>query len=364
MKKLLARERMKKAQKIILQVLAALAVIILIISISLHKKETSYTQEELLMDTYIKITAYGTDQKVLEEAVTKAFLSIEELEKITNRYYAPGTDEYQNSDICQLNEKAGLEEVKVSADTYEIIKKALYFGELSQGSFNIAIGPVMDLWGFGGNNKKVPEDDLLEEALKLTNLKDIALNDEQKSVFLTKPGMKLDLGGVAKGYGAAKAAEILKTEGIEKALIDAGGNIVVIGEKEPDQSWKIAIQDPSDLKKYFGVLKLTDQAAVTSGDYQRYFESEGIRYHHIIDPATGKPGNKGSSVTVVAEDSAIADILSTTLFVLGKEKAVELAAKLNMDGRFGNIEFVFIEKDGSYYVSQGLESKFTLEGNR
>lgn len=320
------------------------------------KKE--YSSHEFLMDTIITITVHGSDEKTLKDDVKKAMNEFKRINIITNRFPEKGTPEYAKSEICKINENAGLKPVAVSDDVFNMVESSLFYGDMSGGAFNIAIGPIMDLWGFGSNNMHVPEAADISARLKVDKIDNIVLNKVDKTVFLKDKGMILDLGGVAKGYAAQKVADVLRAEGIKEGLIDAGGNIVVIGEKNNTDPWRIGITDPRKTDNYIGVLQLVDEAAVTSGDYQRNFTENGITYHHIINPNTGFPAGGTWSVTVISKDSGLADILSTTLFILGPEKGLDFIKKIE------GVEAVFVGADKKIYMSEGIKDKFEITGNK
>ena len=308
--------------------------------------------QDFYMDTIISIQAFGVDEAAVRDAVDEAMEEFSRIQLLTDRYPEAGTESYRKSEICRINENAGIQAVPVSEDVLEMIRLSLEYGKKSGGAFNIAIGGLMDLWGFGQNGvMHVPSEDEIRDRLQSSVLEDVVLDEAAGTVFLTSPGMVLDLGAVAKGYAAEKAAVKLKEAGIKEALINAGGNIVVIGRKDGTDKWRIGIEDPRNSGEYIGVLLLEDEAAVTSGDYQRNFMEEGVLYHHILDPASGLPARKTVSVTVVSKDSGLADILSTTLFVLGPEKGLEFLKQVE------GAEAVFVGTDGVIRVSPGLKDR-------
>lgn len=296
-------------------------------SCSLFPGEYEYTSEEFIMDTFIKIKVIAKDEEEAKDAVGEAFKEFKRIELLTNRHVEEGRPEYEKSEIIKINKAAAVKPVKVDKDVFEMIQLAQEYTEATGGAFEITIGPVMDLWDFGGGNTTVPDEKKLEEALTLIGSDNIVLNEEDTTVFLTKKDMSLDLGAIAKGYSAQKATQVLKEQGIERAIINAGGNISVLGEKEKGKPWKIGVQDPRSKEEVIAILDATDQVIVTSGDYQRYFEANDKRYHHIIDPRTAMPARGLLSVTVIAEDSTIADILSTSFFVMGLDESLDYLEK-------------------------------------
>ncbi len=317
-----------------------------------------YTSEQFLMDTIVSIKAYGNDEEEVKKAVLSAFAEMKRIERLTDRFAQEGTGEVEFSDVYRINQAAGKQPVKVSEDVYEMIEVAKSYYELTDGLFDITIGPVMDLWGFGNEEKHIPLDAELQEKMILVNSNKIILNESEKTVFLQEDGMKIDLGAIAKGYATEKAASVLVETGIEHAIINAGGNIDVIGKKYDGQAWRIGIQDPRNSKNLVGVLSLIDEAAVTSGDYQRYFEENGIRYHHILSPKTGKPSRNTMSITVITKNSAKADVLSTVLFVMGSQKGLELVEQLE------GVEACFVGADNKIVTSSGMSNKVEIQPSK
>lgn len=298
-----------------------------------------YSSDQFLMDTLVSIKAYGKDLASVKEAVAASYREMHRIAELADGFPQPGTAAYRSSDVCRINEQAGIKPVRVDSDILAMLLLAKKYNELSNGAIDVTIGPVMDLWGFGGNNPHVPASDKISKALALVNCKDLVVNEQAGTVFLRRAGMKLDLGAVAKGYATEKALQVLKKHGIKKALLDAGGNIRVLGSNLRNSPWRIGVKDPRKSNAIIAVIPLEDASAVTSGDYYRYFEEDGKRYHHILDPRTGYPASRNMTVTVVAKDAGLADILSTVFFVLSPDKAMEMA------GRIPGVELLLITAD-------------------
>jgi len=335
--------------------LLSLFVVFTITGCSLIQQEYEYVAEEFMMDTFVKLKVYDADKAKAEEVAQKALDEFKRIELLTNRYAQEGTAEYAKSDVIKLNLAAGHSPVQVDKDVLAMLSLCKKYNKEFDGAFDVTIGPVVDLWGFGTEKKSVPSDEKLEERLELVDSNKMVLDEEKGTAYLVKEKMSLDLGGIAKGYATEQAAQLLRDDGIKKALINAGGNIYAIGEKDKNIPWMIGIQDPRNPDKIIGILKLKDQVAVTSGDYQRYFEVDGKRYHHILDPRTGKPASNMMSVTVVADNSALADILSTSFFVMGVEQSLAYIAE------HPGVEAVFVTQDKRIIYSPGLEGVIELE---
>jgi len=306
--------------------LALLVVAVVTAPLYLHR-EKEYKSDRFLMDTLVSIRACGRDEEKLKEAVTEAYAEMQRIADLSDRFPAPGSAAYKASDVCRINENAGIAPVRVHREIIEMLLLAKRYHALGKGAFDVTIGPVMDLWGFAGDRPKVPPQGKLAEALSLVDSRKLIVDEQKQSAFLERRGMKLDLGAVAKGYATERAARVLKSRGVASALIDAGGNIRVIGKNAGKRPWRIGIKDPRKSDGIIAILSLMDGSAVTSGDYYRYFETGGRRYNHIIDPRTGYPAAGNMSVTVMAENAGVADCLSTLFFVLGAEESMELAGK-------------------------------------
>lgn len=257
------------------------------------------------------------------------------------------------SEISKINNYSGLKSATVSGDTLNIIRKALEISKISDGAFDITIGAVTREWGFIDGRYRLPEDRKIKNLLNLVDYRGIFISDSE--VKLKKRGMFIDLGAIAKGYAVDKVYEFLKTKGIKEAIINAGGTIKTIGSNK--KVWKIGIKDPTGKKEVIGILNLESGLAVaTSGDYERYFIKDGVKYHHILDPRTGYPANLCRGVTVVSYSATEADALSTAIFVLGPESGLELAKRINAGT-------IIIDKNNNIIVSDNLKGKFVRYEN-
>ncbi len=263
-----------------------------------------------MMGTFIEIVSPD------EKAAGIALGEIKRIEDLLSKYN-------KDSEISRLN-SAG--ELKVSRETYYIITRAKEFWLLSNGAFDITVGPLVELWGFKDKKYHLPLKSEITEALKRVGTDKIILNPADSLVKFTVPGMQIDLGAIAKGYAVDCAVRKLREGAIESCLINAGGQVYCLGLKS-GKPWTVAIADPAK-KGISGKLRLTNKAVATSGDYEQFFIKDGIRYGHIFDPRTGMPADSGlASVTVIADDSLTADALTTAIFVLGEKKGMVLAEK-------------------------------------
>lgn len=271
------------------------------------------TVTDYAMNTVITVTASGKGtKKAVEQKVNKA---VEEIRRI-DRLMSVSSPQ---SDIRKINSAKKGEYTPVSPEVFSLIEMCVKVSTASGGAFDITVNPLSELWDFTAAEPKVPQNYEIRRTLTAVDYRDIRLNSKEKSVALARDGMSISLGAVAKGYAADRAAQILKAEGINDAVIDLGGNIYALGRK------KIGIQTPFEKRgEYFDIYEAQDTSVVTSGSYERYFESGGKIYHHILDPKTGYPAESDlKSVTVAGDNSAMADALSTAVFVLGRDKAEE-----------------------------------------
>jgi thiamine biosynthesis lipoprotein len=262
----------------------------------------------------------------------------------------------EKSEINRVNAASGSSPLTISADTFWVIKSGVEFAELSQGRFDITVGPLVALWGIGTQEARIPNQGEIDKALALTGIEKLVLQEEEKKVLLKEPGMKLDLGGIAKGYAADAVAGYLKSQGVTRAIIDFGGNIFVLGSKAGNKPWRVGIQHPEKKRgAYIGIIPLSNKAVVTSGKYERFFEAGGKRYHHILDTSTGYPVvNNLSSVTLVADDSMTADAMSTAVFAAGLTEGFKMVEACE------GIEAVLVTEDGLVHLSSGLIGLFTI----
>lgn len=283
---------------------------------------------EFLLDTYCTITAFHKDA---DAALDAAFDEIARIHSLTNFF-----DE--TSDVSKINRAKQGEKVRVDEAVISIINTARDMKAASDGAFDVCIAPVSVLWKFDEGEPRPPKDDEIEDALLTVKDGGIVVNNDDMTVTKKTDSTKIDLGGVAKGYAGDAAMRVLREHGVECAVIDLGGNIVCFGENpnSKDGKWRIGLQEPfAPTGEYERIVELTQGTVVTSGTYQRYFTHNDKIYHHIIDPETGYPAKQEyQSVTVVTEDSAVADCLATAVYVLGRDEGVKLAQRYGAEVYF------------------------------
>lgn len=259
------------------------------------------------------------------------------------------------SEVIRINENAGIRSVQVSNDTFEVVRTSLKYSDLSGGVFDISVGNLVQLWGIGMDNEKVPSDQEIQQALSTVNYKSIELNEADRSVFLKKNHMSIDLGAIAKGYAADVIHDILVSHNVKTAIINLAGNIYVHGDKD-GVPFKVGIQNPYQPHGAFlGIYQASDCSVVTSGIYERYFEKDGKRYHHILSTATGYPvDNNLTAVSIISKKSMDGDALSTSAFALGLEEGMKLINRLD------EVEAIFVDGDKNIYLSDGAKEHFEL----
>lgn len=296
---------------------------------------SSTHQSIILMDTVVDVKVDGRNS---EKLVAEVFATMEDLEGMLSRFI-------DDSEIAQINERAG-QWVKVSPITLEVIELGLKMGDLTSGVFDITIGAVLDLWGFGSGQYYIPSEEELAEVLATVDYTQVEVDQAQGQVRIPV-GTVLDLGGIAKGYIIDAGTDILRKANVQRSIINAGGDISVIGRRPDNTPWRVGVQNPQKPTEIRWILPLDDQSVVTSGDYQRFFVYEDERFHHIIDPQTGHPARGINSVTVVGASSAVCDAYSTAVFVLGWEEGRHLVEKLS------GVEAIIISGSDTW-ISPGL----------
>lgn len=302
----------------------------------LSRKPLNYTGTAL--DTVINIQIFDSH----DEELTK------HCQKMCEDYEAKFSRTIETSEIAQINAASGAP-VEVSDDTVTLIKKGIYYCDMSDGAFDITIGSVTSLWDFKADEPAPPTPEVLAEAATHVNYRKISIDGN--TVRLLDPAAKLDLGAIAKGYIADRLKEYLKGEGVRHALINLGGNVLAIGGKQSGSPFNIGIQKPFDEGgEPITSVGIKNKSIVTSGTYQRYFEKDGILYHHILNSSSGNPCNNGlNSVTIITDSSLTADALSTTCFLLGPEAGMKLINQLD------NVDAIFINTNNEITFSRNYD---------
>ncbi|MBU3185975.1 FAD:protein FMN transferase [Clostridium estertheticum] len=331
----------------ILIIIISLIFIVLIIIFTTRNNKKSYIVREFYsLGTSNQLKAYGKKaSKAIEESIIKVC-------EIDNKMSVFKND----SEISKINTNAGNKPQIVSNDTYYVIQKAIKYCTLSEGAFDITIRPIVSLWGIGKEGQQVPSSNEIKEKLKIVNYKDIVLDKDDRSIFLKNKKQEIDVGGIAKGYAADEVKNVMIKNGIKSALINLGGNILTLGTKIDGTPWSVGIQDPFKTRGEFALtISVINKSVVTSGNYERYFEVEGKRFHHIINPSTGYPSESDIvGATIISDNSIDGDGLSTGVYIMGVQKAIKLIEEIE------GVDAILITKSKEIYVTSGMEKKFTI----
>lgn len=300
----------------------------------------------MLMGTEVTLRLHSDNRREAEQAGQAAFEEMARVEALLSRTV-------DDSDVERVNRRAGSGPVTVSPETVTVLRAALEYAQLSGGAFDPTVAPLLDLWGFPGGDKRVPEPAEIETLLPLVDFNLVELDEQSGTVFLPAAGISIDLGAIAKGYNVDRGLAVLSAAGVKHAFLNAGGDIGLLGTRPDGSPWRIGIGHPREPGQVIGVLPLSgDIAVVTSGDYERFFEEGGRSYHHILDPSTGYPSRLLAGVTIVAPTAMEADALSTAVFVLGPARGMELVEDLP------GVEAVLITPELKVTVSSGLKDIF------
>jgi thiamine biosynthesis lipoprotein len=336
-----------KPKKFLTYFLPIILVITLFFFWYAKRRVASFGDVRLMLGTIVEITVYGEDEAALKLGVDAAFDRISEIEMIADRYTG-------ESEITKVNRTAAKSPVKVSRELFDMLAISKDVSELTSGAFDVTTASLVDLWAFDTGGR-LPTEIEIDRTLSDVDFRGVILDEKNGTVSFGDSGVKVDLGGMAKGYAVGEALLILKEAGIESGVINAGGDMAILGDKM-GKPWRIGVQDPRDPEGLCAVLSLSDTSVVTSGDYERYFEVDGIKYHHILDPHTGYPARKSISVTVIYDDAAWADALATAIFVLGPKDGIELA------GGFPSCEALVVGPNENIYMTDGISDIVDLLG--
>lgn len=304
---------------------------------SVVRTNAPLSRTDFALDTTVTVTLYGTQEEAL---LGGCFDRIGQYERLFSRTWEGG-------DVWRINHAGGAP-TEVSPATCELLRLALEMGEKSGGAFDVTIAPASSLWDFTAADPVVPSGEALAAAAARVDYRRVTADTQEGTVTLSGDGTAIDLGGIAKGYIADRLADYLAENGVDSALLDLGGNIYVLGKKS-GRPWRVGIRDPKDPQGLAAMVEAENASVVTSGVYERAFTVDGVVYHHILDPATGKPVRNGlASVTIVSDKSADGDALSTACFVLGEDAGMRLVESL------AGVEALFIREDGTLAASKGL----------
>ena len=293
---------------------------------------TSIKESRIVMGTVVEITVAHPDREIAQAAMEGAFSEFERIDHLLSGYE-------ESSEVTRINREAPLAAVEVGEELLLLLEKSLEISRLSDGAFDVTIGPVMRLWNFDEGGV-VPSGEDIAAVLADVGFDKVKVNAERRTVRLLSAGAAIDMGGIGKGYAVDQAAARLREMGVDNAIIDAGGDLKLLGRKPGKDFWRIGVRHPRDAARLLVSLDLAETAVVTSGDYERFFVDGEKRYHHLLDPRTGYPASACQSVTVIAPDAVDADAYATAVFVLGPKKGLALLRSLP------GVEGIVVDSDG------------------
>jgi len=318
--------------------------LVLFYSIALTGQDQLVGQNKVLklMGTRFEVSAVAKNKQLAWNAINAGIKEIERIERLISSWD-------KSSQTTSINQQAGIQAVKVDKELFDLIFRAKKISLLTKGAFDISFASMDRIWKFDGSMKAMPSKDQVEKAKEKINWDNIDLDREKQTVFLKEQGMRISFGAIGKGYAANKAKAIMqKMEGVHGGVVDASGDLITWGESTNENGWTINIADPKNKSRSLGYLNIGNLSVVTSGDYENYIEFDGVRYAHIIDPRTGYPTTGIKSVTIVCLDAEVADALATSVFVLGKEKGLNLVNQLN------GIECLIVTDEDELLTSKNL----------
>jgi thiamine biosynthesis lipoprotein len=298
------------------------------------------------MGTLVSITAVASTDQAANRAIDAAFTEVKRLEQLLSTWIP-------ESELSRVNASAGKTPVPVGPETLTVVQRAMQAAEMTGGGFNIAIGPAVDAWRVT-EGQRVPTESELEALRPLVDLQAVHVDVQERTIFLEKAGMRIDVGGIGKGYAADQAVDVLRSAGAVAGVVALSGDIKTFGRLPGGKMFPVGIQHPRQDKAVLAWIDLQDEAISTAGDYERFFERDGVRYHHILDPRTLQPARSCQSVTVIAREGVWADGLDTGIFVMGPERGMELVEQL------ADVEAIIVDAEGRLLVSSGLKQRIRL----
>jgi thiamine biosynthesis lipoprotein len=307
------------------------------------REPISYTHKA--MGTEVSLWVWSTDSTAVSMVSKKVFDEMDRLDKLMSNWKS-------DSEIGQINANAGIKPTAVGDETLAVIQRAIDVSKRSGGVFDITVGAYKGLWKFDEDmDGSLPDPKDVEARRKLVNWKDIVIDAKKKTVMLKKKGEAITLGGIAKGYSVDKCVEILKKEGFKDFMFQAGGDMYIAGSKD-GAPWRIGIRDPrGEPGTMFALAPIKDHSFSTSGDYERGFVKDGVRYHHILDPRTGQPARASRSVTIRAKDAFTADAWSKVMFIYGYKDGLDIIKREKLD----DFEVVWVDDKNEVHMTADIE---------
>ena len=298
---------------------------------------------QMHMGTLVSITAVASTDQAANRAINAGFKEVKRLEQLLSTWIP-------ESELSRVNVSAGVMPVHVSPETLTVVQRAMQAAEMTGGGFNIAIGPVVDAWRVT-EGQRIPTESELDALRSLVDLQAVHVDVRKRTIFLEKAGMRIDVGGIGKGYAADQAVDALRRAGAVAGVVALSGDIKTFGQLPGGRKFPVGIQHPRKDGEVLAFIDLEDEAISTAGDYERFFERDGVRYHHILDPRTLQPARSCQSVTVIAREGIWADGLDTGIFVMGAELGMRLVEALP------DVEAVIVDHEGLVHVSSGLRDR-------
>ena len=313
-----------------------------------HSREILVKRSQYLMGTLVFVTGVAPDEGVAKNAVAEGLAEIRRLEQLMSTWIP-------TSELSKVNAAAGKQPVQVSTENMEVLKASLRMAELTEGGFNIAVGPAVAAWNVSQEGR-IPSQEELDAVRPFIALSQIHLDEQASTVFLKRAGMQIDVGGIGKGFAADLVVKVMKLAGATAGVVALSGDIKTFGRMPDQEPFVFGIQHPRKEQGHIlGRIALENEAVSTAGDYQRYIMKDGIRYHHILDPATLRPARGCQSVTIIAKEGVMADGLDTGIFVMGPGKGMTLIESLP------DVEGVIVNAQGELMMSSGLKSRLRIE---
>ena len=328
--------------------LASSVTLLLVVSegcavLSLSGTPVVLKRTQMHMGTLVSITAVGQTNQDANEAINAGFQEVKRLEQLLSTWIP-------ESELSRVNAAAGRKPVLVSPETMTVVQRSLQVAEMTEGAFNIAIGPAVDAWSVSAE-PRIPTAAELDALKPLMDLHAVHVNVRERTIYLEKSGMRIDVGGIGKGYAADQAVMAMKKAGGVAGVVALSGDIKTFGWLPDGNKFSVGIQHPRKEGMILAEIDLQDEAISTAGDYERFFEKDGIRYHHILDPNTLQPARSCQSVSVIAKEGVWADGLDTGIFVLGPDRGMELVEQLD------DVEAIIVDQAGQVHVSSGLRNR-------
>ena len=324
-------------------VLGLVALLVGCASVPMQSEPVVVKRVQMQMGTLVSITVVARNEAVAHAAATAGFAEIRRLEELLSTWIA-------TSELSRVNASAGIKPIHVSTETLTIVQRAMQAAEMTDGGFNIAIGPAVEAWSVT-DGQRIPTESELDALRPLVDLQAVHVDVREQTIYLGKAGMRIDVGGIGKGYAADQAVEALRRAGAIAGVVALSGDIKTFGRLPGGKMFPIGIQHPRKDGSVLAWIDLQDEAISTAGDYERFFVRDGVRYHHILDPRTLQPARSCQSVTVIAREGVWADGLDTGIFVMGVELGMQLVETLP------DVEAIIVDAEGHVHVSSGLRDR-------